>query len=54
MDLAAADVDLPADLDPIETAAEIRRRYDALYSAVTHEEVFVPSSPTASRSGCGC
>ncbi len=43
MDLAAADVDLPANLDPIETAAEIRRRYEALYSAVTHEEVFVLS-----------
>jgi hypothetical protein len=43
MDLEAAEVDLPAGLDPIETAADIRRRYDALYSAVTHEEVFAPS-----------
>jgi Domain of unknown function (DUF4032) len=43
MDLEAADVDLPTNLDPIETAGDIRRRYEALYSAVTHEEVFAPS-----------
>jgi hypothetical protein len=43
MDLEAADVDLPTNLDPIETAGDIRRRYEALYSAVTHEEVFALS-----------
>jgi hypothetical protein len=43
MDLEAADVDLPPNLDPIETAGDIRRRYEALYTAVTHEEVFTPS-----------
>jgi hypothetical protein len=43
MDLEAADIGLPADLDPVETAAEIPRRYEALYDAVTREEVFGPA-----------
>jgi hypothetical protein len=43
MDLEAQQVGLPSDLDPIETAAEIPSRYEALYSAVTREEVFGPT-----------
>jgi hypothetical protein len=43
MDLEAAEVDLPPGLDPIETATDIRRRYEALYTALTAEEVFAPT-----------
>ncbi|MGH3003588.1 MAG: DUF4032 domain-containing protein [Gaiellaceae bacterium] len=35
-----AEVGLPDDLDPEETAAEIVRRYEALWSELTREEVF--------------
>ena len=42
MDLEAADVALPHDLDPVATADEILRRYEALWAEVTREEVFGP------------
>jgi hypothetical protein len=37
-----AEVGLPPDLDPDETGAEIVRRYGALWSELTREEVFAP------------
>jgi hypothetical protein len=42
LDLEAAAVGLPSGLDPIETAAEVRRRYDSLWSELTREDVFGP------------
>jgi hypothetical protein len=42
MDLEAAQGGLPPDLDPVETAGDIRRRYDALWFELTREEVFGP------------
>jgi hypothetical protein len=42
LDLEAAEVGLPSGLDPIETAAEVSRRYEALWSELTREEVFGP------------
>jgi hypothetical protein len=42
MDVEAAQGGLPAEFDPVDTAAEIPLRYRALYEAVTHEEVFGP------------
>ncbi|CAA9521086.1 MAG: Chromosome segregation ATPases [uncultured Thermoleophilia bacterium] len=42
MDVEAAQDGLPAEFDPVDTAAEIPLRYQALYDAVTHEEVFGP------------
>jgi len=42
MDLEAATDGLPQDLDPLEIADEISRRYEALWSEVTREEVFAP------------
>jgi hypothetical protein len=42
MDLQAQHVGLPGDIDPVETAAEITRRYESLYSTLTREEVFGP------------
>jgi hypothetical protein len=42
MDLDAAGL-LSGKLDPLETAAEVRRRYDALWTEVTREEVFGPT-----------
>ena len=41
MDVRAAG-ELPDDLDPIETAAELPRRYEWLWSELTREEVFQP------------
>ena len=38
----AAEVGLPDDLDPDETADEIVARYDALWAELTHEETFAP------------
>lgn len=42
MDLQAG-IGLPPEIDPIETAREIRVRYDNLWSELTHEEVFAPN-----------
>jgi hypothetical protein len=42
LDLEAAEVGLPSGLDPIETAAEVPRRYEALWSELKREEVFGP------------
>jgi hypothetical protein len=42
LDLEAAHDGLPSDLDPLETAAEVARRYEALWSEVTREDVFGP------------
>jgi len=42
MDLQAAAIGMPPDLDPVETAIEIRRRYDSLWCELTREEVFGP------------
>ena len=42
LDLEAADVGLPSGLDPLETAAEVPRRYEALWSELTREDVFGP------------
>jgi hypothetical protein len=42
MDLRAAAIGMPPDLDPIETATEIRRRYESLWCELTREEVFGP------------
>jgi uncharacterized protein DUF4032/lipopolysaccharide kinase (Kdo/WaaP) family protein len=39
LDLEAADR-LPEGLDPVETASEVRGRYDSLWSELTQEEVF--------------
>jgi Domain of unknown function (DUF4032)/Lipopolysaccharide kinase (Kdo/WaaP) family len=40
MDLEAASVSFPSDLDPIATAGEIGSRYESLWSELTREEVF--------------
>ena len=40
-DLAAAEL-LPADVDPVEVAAEIPRRYEALWRELTREELLQP------------
>ena len=42
LDLEAAQVGLPSGLDPLETAAEVPRRYEALWSELTREDVFGP------------
>jgi hypothetical protein len=42
LDLEAAEVGLPSGLDPIETAAEVVRRYESLWSELTREDVFGP------------
>ena len=42
LDLEAAAVGLPSGLDPLETAAEVPRRYEALWSELTREDVFGP------------
>jgi hypothetical protein len=42
MDLEAAAIGVPADVDPVETAIEIRRRYESLWSELTREDVFGP------------
>jgi hypothetical protein len=42
LDLEAADAGLTSGLDPIETAAEVPRRYRALWSELTREDVFGP------------
>jgi len=41
-DLQAAEL-LPADVDPIGVADETRRRYEALWSELTHEEILLPA-----------
>jgi Domain of unknown function (DUF4032)/Lipopolysaccharide kinase (Kdo/WaaP) family len=41
LDLEAA-AGLPSELDPLETAAEVPRRYEALWSELTREDVFGP------------
>jgi hypothetical protein len=41
-ELEAQQAPMPGGMRPMETAAEIVRRYDALYEAVTREEVFGP------------
>jgi hypothetical protein len=33
---------LPDEIDPIETAGSLRRRYESLWTELTHEEVFGP------------
>ncbi len=33
---------LPDEIDPIETARNLRRRYESLWSELTHEEIFGP------------
>jgi tRNA A-37 threonylcarbamoyl transferase component Bud32 len=40
-DLAAAEL-LPADIDPVEVASEIPRRYEALWRELTREELLQP------------
>jgi hypothetical protein len=40
-DLAAAEL-LPADVDPVEVASEIPRRYEALWGELTREELLQP------------
>ncbi len=42
LDLEAAEAGLPSGLDPIETAAEVPRRYESLWSELTREDVFGP------------
>jgi uncharacterized protein DUF4032 len=42
LDLEAAEAGWPSGLDPIETAAEVPRRYEALWSELTREDVFGP------------
>jgi hypothetical protein len=42
MDLQAAAAGVATELDPDETAAEIRRRYEPLWGELTREEVFGP------------
>ncbi len=42
MDLEAARIGMPCELDPIETASDIRRRYESLWFELTREEVFGP------------
>jgi hypothetical protein len=41
LDLQAADL-LPADLDPLEIAEELQRRYDRLWDELTREEILRP------------
>lgn len=41
MDLEASG-DLPGDIDPVDTASEVGRRYGELWNELTHEEVFGP------------
>ncbi len=41
LDLQAGDL-LPADVDPLEIAEELQRRYDGLWDELTHEEVLRP------------
>ena len=41
LDLQAGDL-LPSDVDPVEVAADLRRRYRALWTELTREEVFRP------------
>jgi hypothetical protein len=38
LDLQAGDL-LPADVDPLEVAEELRRRYEGLWDELTHEEI---------------
>ena len=53
LDLEAAEGGLPSGLDPIETAAEVPRRYEALWSELTREDVFgAGRDATASTSAC--
>ena len=42
LDLEAARDGLPSQLDPIETAEEVLRRYETLWSELTREDVFGP------------
>jgi Domain of unknown function (DUF4032)/Lipopolysaccharide kinase (Kdo/WaaP) family len=42
LDLEAAEAGLPSGLDPLDTAAEVPRRYEALWTELKHEEVFGP------------
>ena len=42
LDLEAAASGLPSGIDPLETAAEVPRRYEALWSELTREDVFGP------------
>jgi hypothetical protein len=42
LDVAAAEPGLLSELDPLETAAEVPRRYEALWSELTREDVFGP------------
>jgi tRNA A-37 threonylcarbamoyl transferase component Bud32 len=42
LDLAAAGV-LPPDVDPIEASDEVRRRYEALWTELTREDLVVPA-----------
>jgi hypothetical protein len=42
LDVEAAQDGLPSGLDPLETAAEVVRRYEALWSELTREDVFGP------------
>ncbi len=41
LDLQAGEL-LPADVDPIETAEELQRRYDSLWQELTREEILRP------------
>jgi hypothetical protein len=43
LDLEAAHDGLPSQLDPIETAEEVPRRYETLWSELTREDVFGPA-----------
>ena len=47
-----AELGLPADLDPEETAEEIIKRYESLWNELTREETFGPDESTSSTSGC--
>ena len=49
LDLEAAEAGLPSGLDPIETAAEVPRRYEALWSELTREDVFGPDETLPHR-----
>jgi hypothetical protein len=42
LDVEAAHGGLPPGIDPLETAAEVPRRYDALWSELTREDIFGP------------
>ena len=41
LDLQAGDL-LPADVDPLEVAEELQRRYEGLWDELTHEEIIPP------------